>query len=104
MIANGADPENTDEETFTDICVMYHDGLIGNRGILEVLGCLTAGHFNSMLAKGKTAYKLQDIIPKAYDYIYPPLSEEAKRDHINEQLLSFMLMSPNVPKQFLKGK
>jgi len=82
---------------------MYADGLIGNRGILEVLGSLTAGHFNSMLPKGKPAYKLQDIIPKAYDYLYPPLSEEAKKELVSDQLFSFMLMSPNTPKRLTKG-
>jgi hypothetical protein len=28
---------------------MYHSGLIGNIGLLEVLGTLTAGQFNKML-------------------------------------------------------
>ena len=58
---------------------MYADGLIGNRGILEVLGTLTAGQFNKMLPKGKPAYKLQDIIPRAFEYLYPPLSEQDKK-------------------------
>jgi len=58
---------------------MYADGLIGNRGVLEVLGNLTAGQFNKMLPKGKSPYTLEDIISRAYDYIYPPLSEEDKR-------------------------
>ena len=83
---------------------MYADGLIGNRGILEVLGTLTAGQFNSMLPKGKPSYKLQDIIPRVYGYIYPPLTEQDKKDQANQQLLTFMLMSPKEPESLLKGK
>jgi len=45
LLAHGTDPANLDEETFTDISIMYADGMIGNRGILEVLGTLTAGQF-----------------------------------------------------------
>jgi hypothetical protein len=82
---------------------MYHSGLIGNIGLLEVLGTLTAGQFNKMLPKGKAAYKLKDIIPNAYDFIYPPLSEQDKKEQVNQSLLAFALMSPGAP-SILKGK
>jgi len=83
---------------------MYADGLIGNRGIIEVLGSLTAGHFNSLIPKGKSPYALQDIIPRIYDYIYPPLSEEAKRIQVSDQLLAFAMLAPNAPKGFFREK
>jgi len=81
---------------------MYHAGLIGNIGLLEVLGNLTAGQFNKMLPKGKAGYKLQDIIPNTYDFIYPPLSEQDKKAQVNQSLLAFALMSPGAP-SILKG-
>ena len=77
---------------------MYVDGLIGNRGLLEVLGVLTAGQFNKMLSKGQTSYKLENIIPRAHDYIYPPLDEKTKQKQVSDQLLAFAMMSPNAPK------
>lgn len=77
---------------------MYVDGLIGNRGILEVLGVLTAGQFNKMLPKGASSYTLENIIPRAHDYIYPPLDEKTKKQRISDQLLAFAMMSPNAPK------
>ncbi len=80
---------------------MYADGLIGNRGILEVLGLLTAGQFNKMLPKGKSPYKLQDIIPRSYDYLYPPSPEQDKKKQVSEQLIAFAMMSPGCPPQFL---
>jgi hypothetical protein len=82
---------------------MYHSGLIGNIGLLEVLGTLTAGQFNKMLPKGKAPYKLKDIIPSAYDFIYPPLSEQDKKEQVNQSLLAFALMSPGAP-SILKGR
>jgi hypothetical protein len=83
---------------------MYADGLIGNRGILEVLGTLTAGQFNKMLLKGKPPYKLQDIIPRTFDYLYPPLSEQDKKKQVSDQLLVFAMMSPGFSPQLFGVK
>ena len=81
---------------------MYNDGIIGNLGLLQVLGSHAAGHFNSLLQKGSAPYKLQDIIPNQYDYLYPPLTEEAKREQVSKNLLAFAMMHPGAP-DVLKG-
>lgn len=104
MTAHGADPDTVDEETFTDICVMYHNGLIGNMGLLEVLGTLTAGQFNKVLPKGKPPYKLRDIIPQAYEFIYPPLSEQEKKKQVNSSLLAYVASQKGAPAILTKGK
>lgn len=83
---------------------MYNDGLIGNFGLMQVLGTLTAGQFNTMLPKGKQPYKLRDIIPTQYEYLYPPLTEQEKRERASESLLNFILTKPNTPKVLLKDK
>lgn len=98
MMAHGADPDNIDEETFGDICIMYNDGVIGNLGIVQVLGALTTGQFNKVLPKGATPYKLQDIIPQTYDYLYPPLSEQDKKTQANNRLLQFVQSQKGAPK------
>ena len=82
---------------------MYADGLIGNRGIIEVLGLLTAGQFNKMLPQGKPPYTLNHIIPRAYDYLHPPLAEEDKRKQISDSLMAFAMLSPNAPKHLFEG-
>jgi hypothetical protein len=87
-----------DEETFGDICIMYNDGVIGNLGLLQVLGALTAGQFNKVLPKGGTPYKLQDIIATAYDYLYPPLSEQDKKAQANQRLIQFVQSQRGAPK------
>lgn len=83
---------------------MYNDGLIGNLGLLQVLGTLTAGQFNSLLPKGKQPYKLQHIIPTQYEYLYPPLTEQEKREKASESLLNFIKIKPDAPKVLLKDK
>ena len=103
LTAHGTDPSKIDESTFGDICIMYADGLIGNQGILETLGNLTAGQFNKMLPKNHKAYRLKDIIGKAYDYIYPPVDETTQKQMVSQNLLAFAMMSPNAPDLF-KGK
>ena len=81
---------------------MYADGLIGNRGILEVLGNLTAGQFNKMLPKGKSPYTLEDIIPRAFEYLYP-MTDQDRQELTNQRLLAFMAMAPNAPSSLFEG-
>lgn len=102
MIAHGADPDSVDEETFAEICIMYSDGAIGNLGIIEVLGTLTAGQFNKMLPSTASPYKLQDIIPRAYDHLYPPLTEQEKKQQVSNALLAFAASSPDAPNILFK--
>lgn len=82
---------------------MYHAGIIGNLGILEILGTLTAGQFNKMLPKSKAPYTLKQMIPNAYDYLYPPQTEQEKKEQASQNLLAFALMSPNAPAHLFKG-
>lgn len=87
MVANGTDPDNVDEETFRQICVMYADGMIGNRVMLETLGNLTAGVYNYMRSNNHKVYTLRDIIGKSYDYLYPP---QDNTESVNSALLAFV--------------
>lgn len=83
---------------------MYADGLIGNKGLLEVLGCLTGAVYNYMRSDNQMAFKLKDIIPKSYDYIYPPLSAEEKAKQVSESLKQFMKIAPNAPQSLFERK
>lgn len=102
MTAHGTDPDLVDEETFTDISIMYVDGLIGNRGMLETLGALTGAIYNYTRAENQRAYTLQDMIPKAYEYIYPPMSENEKASKVNNSLMAYMRTAPNAPKNLFE--
>lgn len=95
LIFNGHTHEtiaDLDDVTMANLQTMYADGLLGNRGILEVLSSLTNGVFNYMRPSNSPAYKLANIMGRAYDYVYPPLpvSENA----VSDSLLVFMSQAP----------
>ena len=102
MTAHGADPDAVDVETFHDICLMYADGIIGNQGILEVLGALTGAVYNYMRKPNGKVYKLQDIIPRAYPYIYRPLSPEEQAEQAQQNLKAFAMAG--APKGMFRGQ
>jgi hypothetical protein len=81
---------------------MYSDGVIGNLGIIQILGSHAAGHFNSLIQKGQAPYKLQDIIANQYEYLYPPLSEEEKAAQISKNLVAFAAKSPEAARHLGK--
>ena len=93
-----------DEERFNDICIMYVDGQIGNRGLLETLGGLKGALYNYIRPSGQRAYTLQDMIPRGYDYINPPLTEEEKANKVSENLSTFLKISPNAPAHLFREK
>jgi len=102
LTAHGTDPDAVDEETFTDICIMYADGQIGNRGLLETLGGLKGAIYNYIRPENQRAYTLQDMIPSAYDYSFPPLPENQKAEKVSTSLMQFMQMAPNAPEGLFK--
>ena len=80
--------------TMAEIQTMFADGVLGNKGIINLLGSLTNGVFNYIRPSSSPAYKLANIIGNAYDYLYPPLSAEELKQQANEQLLAFMTQAP----------
>jgi hypothetical protein len=73
-----------------NIQTMYADGMVGNCGVLTQLATLTNGVFNYMRTSNSAPYKLANILGSAYDYIYPPLSEDEVKANANNSLLAFM--------------
>jgi len=82
--------EELDDVTLANIQTMYADGLLGNYGILTQIASLTNGVFNYMRPANSPPYKLANILGSAYDYIYPPLTEEQQKAVVNDSLLAFM--------------
>jgi hypothetical protein len=80
---------------------MLSDGMIGNKAVLLALSSLTTGNLNSKMQKTAKPFRMKDILPSAYDYIVPPLSEEQQREQTNKQLLAFVAMKPG-SEAFLK--
>lgn len=88
MVFNGHTNESIDaidEMTMNEIMVMYADGIIGNQGILTVLGSLTAGVFNYTRTANSSAFTLKQILGNSYGYIFPEVEGNP-----NDSLLLFM--------------
>jgi len=101
MLANGADPDSIDEISFRKICIMYADGQIGNRAIVETLGSLTTAVYNYMRYTSRPAYTLKDAVGDRFlDYIYPP---KDKTEAVNNSLLSYMVQARGFKKDRFKG-
>lgn len=73
MLFNGH-TQNTineiDEETFSTISIMYNNGVLGNMGLMNVIGSLTTGIFNYIRPPNASPYGLKAILNEAYGYIY----------------------------------
>lgn len=101
MLANGADPDNLDEETFRQTCVMYADGHIGNRAIVKTLGKLTGAIYNYMREPGRPPFQLQDVLESSYfDYLYPP---QDTTKAVNNSLLAYMSQAKGFKQDRFKG-
>jgi hypothetical protein len=97
MIFNGHTHDSLaqlDEMTMAQIQVMYSDGVLGNQGVITVLGQLTAGVFNYMRAPNTPDFKLAKILSSAYDYIVPPLTPEQQKEATNNALKTYMTAAP----------
>ena len=108
MVFNGHTAESIaalDEVTMLRIQALYGDGIIGNQKMIELLGTLIAGVFNYIRDPAKTTpYQLANIIGSAYDYIYPPLPPEVKKQQVSNNLLGFMSQAPGFKKDKFKVK
>lgn len=100
-MAHGANIDDIDEDTFRHICVMYADGVIGNRAIVQTLGSLTAAVYNYMREPNKPAYDLKQVIgSRFYDYIYPP---QNSTEAVNNSLLAYISQARGFNKNRFKG-
>ena len=88
MIFNGHTQDSIaelDEATLNEITVMFADGAIGNYGLLQTIGSLTAGVFNYMRAANSQPYELKTVLNSVYGYMFPIQPPNA-----NQALLTFM--------------
>ena len=104
VLAHGGDPDAMSEDDFRMVMVSYADGIIGNKKLLSTLGSLTAGVFNYLRSEKSKSYSLQDIIGTAYEYIYPPMTDEQKQHDANQRLKQFMQSRPGAEGVFKDGK
>ena len=106
MIYNGHLPdtiEKIDEETFNEICVMFADGILGNKGTFDALTPLTTALFNYIRPANTSAYKPDQIFPWIVEYEKNPDFELSEQDKVNESLLLFLTQAPGFNMEKVNG-
>ena len=81
--------ESIDEELFTEIQVMYADGLLGNKGIFDALTPVTAAVFNYMRSPNTPAVKTSEIFPWVNEYSVHPDNDISQEQAVSNGLLGF---------------
>ena len=102
MIFNGHTAEyidSLDEETFTELQVMFADGFIGNKAIYNSLAPLTAGVFNYIRPSGTPSYTQEKIFPWINEYSIHPDNDVTASDG----LLMFMSQAPGFSMERMKN-
>ena len=92
MVFNGHTEQyvdSLDEELFTEIQVMYTDGLLGNKGIFEALTPVTAAVFNYMRNPGTPAIKVNEVFPWVIEYSTNPDNDTSPAQAASNGLLGF---------------
>jgi len=90
------------EETFTEIQVMYADGMLGNRGVFDSIAPLTAGVFNYIRPSGAPAYKSNDLFPWINEYWLNPDNEPTKDEQVSNSLLGYIAQAKGFSKERFK--
>lgn len=96
MIFNGHTAEyvdNLDEETFVSIQIMYHDGIIGNRGILLNAAQSNVASWNTDRDTSTPPFKLEQFLGTSYGYMFKEYTAEERRAKAAESLGAFMHMN-----------
>lgn len=107
MVFNGHTQEyidSIDEELFSEIQVMYADGMLGNKGIFDALGPVTTAVFNYMRPQNAAAYRQDQIFPCINEYANNPDFEQSPTDAVNSNLLGYVMNAKGFkPERFKHG-
>lgn len=83
MIFNGHTPQSVDdidEETFSEIQVMYADGIVGNKRLVQSSAETNVLIYNYLRGKNQNPYKISDFLGRANAYIFhEPTVEEQQQ-------------------------
>ena len=94
--------ESLDEELFTEIQVMYADGLLGNKGIFDALTPITTAVYNYFRSANSPTIKASDIFPWVQEYAINPDTEPTESEKVNNSLLAFMSQAQGFKPELFK--
>jgi hypothetical protein len=94
--------ESLDEELFTEIQVMYADGLLGNKGIFDALTPITTAVYNYFRSAQSPTIHAADIFPWVQEYSINPDTEPTQEEKVNNSLLAFMSQAQGFKPELFK--
>ena len=94
--------ESLDEELFTEIQVMYADGLLGNKGIFDALTPITTAVYNYFRSAQSPTIQAADIFPWVQEYSINPDTVPTKEEQTNNALLTFMSQAQGFKPELFK--
>lgn len=92
--------QQIDEETFSEICVMYADGVLGGKGVFEALTPITTALFNYIRPPHGPEYKSTQIFPWIIEYDQNP---DLDQDKAQAGLMAFMTSAPGFSMERIKN-
>lgn len=93
MVFNGHTTEyieSLDEELFTEIQVMYADGVLGNKAIFDALAPITAAVFNYFRDPKSSAIKTTEIFPWIHEYSIDPSNDIDPATSVSNALIGYV--------------
>lgn len=106
MIFNGHTAQSVDEideETFTEISVMWADGILGNKAMFEALTPVTTAVFNFMRNPSTAAFSTDKIFPWVREYNLNPDLEPTAQEKTSQALLAYMSAAPGFSMERFKN-
>ena len=94
--------ESLDEELFTEIQVMYADGLLGNKGIFDALTPITTAVYNYFRSAQSPTIQAADIFPWVQEYSINPDTVPTQEEQTNNALLMFMSQAQGFKPELFK--
>ena len=93
MVFNGHTEKTVNEiseEIFSEIQVMYADGMLGNRAVFDSLAPITTGVFNYIRPEGAPAYKQEQMFSWINEYWQNPDLEPDPQEQVSNSLLGYI--------------
>jgi len=103
MVFNGHTEQyinELDEELFTEIQVMYADGMLGNKGIYDALTPVTTAVYNYFRAEHAGVVKAEDVFPWIHEYSIDPENDEP--DEMGSGLATFLSAAKGFKPEFFQ--
>lgn len=106
MVFNGHTESSVNEiseEVFTEIQVMYADGMLGSKAIYDAIAPLTTAVFNYMRAEGQPAFRQDRLFPWIEEYWRNPDHDPEPQQAVSDGLKTYIMYAKGFAKERFKS-